>query len=345
MFRLRQAFSLTLVLAMASMLVLPSYAFAAPLPAPGTPTLLNPTEGFRTTEVKPLIKGLTQNNTQVAVYIDEVYNGQAQVKNGSQGTASFAYYPFLNLAPGWHTVKVKAQDSRTGLESKTTLVQSFYVDLPLPAPTLSTPVVNSKTTWAKPWIVGLSKNNTTIQVYIDGVYNGKTEVANDPSGVGNFAYQPFLDLALGAHQVSVVAQDNYGKSSASSSPQKFIVVAPLVPDQNPDRASLEQNSGSQNKNENFAPESAPQESADSTSKDSNVGAAPTSSQAQTSTFGWVLLALVAAGLVYRNRQSVKGFFKDQNPSGLPIDSKSEIPVSTVEVITKSSQNKTDPNKK
>lgn len=322
----------TLIAVMVSVLVLPATVLAAPVPTPGTPTLLSPSEGWSTTEKKPLIKGLTQNNTQVAVYIDDVFNGRATVQNGTQTTASFAYTPFLDLTPGWHTVKVKAQDDRTGLESATTLVRSFYVDLPLPAPTLTTPVVNEDTTWSKPWITGLSKNDTVLHVYIDGVYNGKTRVVNDDSGTGHFAYQPFLNLTPGNHQVKVVAKDDNGKPSVASKTLEFNVYQPqtVTTSVTSDEASTQdtenQNQDTENKN-----------TEEGTSAEESEEGNDLSQNTSNSTIGWAMLIAIAAGLVYRNRRSVKGFFNEQNQSN-PIEGSGDTSSSTVEVITKKNDN-------
>ncbi len=332
----------TLIAVMVSVLVLPSAVLAAPVPTPGTPTLLSPSEGWSTTEKKPLIKGLTQNDTQVAVYIDDTFNGRATVQNGIQGTASFAYTPFLDLTPGWHTVKVKSQDDRTGLESATTLVRSFYVDLPLPAPTLTTPVVNEDTTWSKPWITGLSKNDTVVHVYIDGVYNGKTKVVNSESGTANFSYQPFLNLTPGTHQVKVVAKDVRGKASVTSQTLDINVYNPktVTTTASSDEANTqqdEQNQNSENKNTSEEGEETSSQSEESEEGEEN----DLSEEASNSTIGWAMLIAIAAGLVYRNRRSVKGFFNDDNPGGgNSSGGSSDSSSSTVEVITKKDDNNT-----
>ncbi len=339
----------TLIAVMVSVLVLPSAVLAAPVPAPGTPTLLSPSEGWSTTEKKPLITGLTQNDTQVAVYIDDTFNGRATVKNGTQGTASFAYTPFLDLTPGWHTVKVKSQDDRTGLESATTLVRSFYVDLPLPAPTLTTPVVNEDTTWSKPWITGLSKNDTVVHVYIDGVYNGKTKAVNDESGTASFSYQPFLELTPGSHQVKVVAKDAKGKTSVSSTTLEFNVYNPktVTTTVNSDEANTEQdenqNQDQENKNTSEEGEQSSSEEGEQSSSEEGEESEEgnnLSEEASNSTIGWAMLIAIAAGLVYRNRRSVKGFFNEQNQGGgTPSSGSSDSPSSTVEVITKKDDDK------
>ena len=380
-------------------LVMPAAVFAAsPLQtAPGTPTLLSPTQGWTTTEVKPLITGLTQDNTDVAVYIDGVYNGQATVADSGNGTASFTYRPFLNLSVGWHAVKVKAQESRNNLASAATVSHEFYVAPVNPQPTLLKPVVNKETTWKKPFIVGLAKNNTTIHVYIDGEYNGKTEVVNDPSGTANFAYKPFLKLKPGTHQVHVVSEDARGHKSVVSETLNFVVTNPKAQSASVQTTNIKQadeNSEAEETNteeekpveetieeavEEAAEESAEEEVAveeapveevaeetqeEATEEEGVEEATETESSEEateeedtkeaddeeeddkededsekesnsTSTIGWGLLILIAAGLVYRNRKSVKSFFSESDDQNNDDSASGGSSSGSVEVITKS----------
>ena len=189
------------------------------LPAP---TLIEPNEDTVTGSVKPLIKGLTFNNTLVHVFIDGVYNGKTQILNHASGVANFAYQPFLNLSIGEHVAWVVAEEG-TGRKSGNSNVLYFKIEQPLPAPVLYSPVVNINTTKNKPFIVGLAKNDLTVNVYIDHKLNGRFSVDNHPSGTANFAFQPFSELASGNHLVYAVAVDSRGKESRWSNPVYFNV--------------------------------------------------------------------------------------------------------------------------
>lgn len=331
-------FKKIVVSALVISLLLPNVTFASGVKLPATPTLLTPKAGSFSSEVKPLITGLTQNNTQVAVYIDNVYNGQATVKNGAKDTASFAYRPFLNLKPGWHKIKVKAQNQTQKLESPVSAEQSFYVEYPLPAPVLKAAVVNSETNWQKPWLTGVATNNTSVKVYIDGQYNGLAQVKNGSASVGTFAYKPFLALAAGNHTCYTVAQDSHGKQSSRSETLTFKVTAPVT------ASAVKKNiSNVEVKNKATQTET---EKPDKTSEQNTIPTAgpesktDTNKQDNASTFGWLLLIMVTAGLVYRNRKDSRAFFKEQE---LPAAFKPDPtpPPKSVEVINR----KTDDSQK
>jgi len=96
-----------------------------------------------------------------------------------------------------------------------------------PAPTLIAPDQTVATAKLKPPITGLSKSGSLVKIYIDGVYNGKTQILNHPSGTANFVYLPFLNLSRGSHQVYAVAEDSDGKLSLQSSILNFKIELPL----------------------------------------------------------------------------------------------------------------------
>ncbi len=190
-----------------------------PYPAP---TLISPDTGGKVTTTKPLIKGLSINNSVVKIFIDGVLNGQFQVENHASGTANFAYEPFLNLKPGWHTVKAIAenQDSKASRYSNQL---EFIVEYPMPAPTMFRPVVNNLTTEVRPWFIGLAKNDSLVKIYIDGVLNGQFQVENHASGTANFAYKTLHDITSGKHSVYAIAVSRDNKESRTSEVIEFTI--------------------------------------------------------------------------------------------------------------------------
>ncbi|GAF72848.1 unnamed protein product, partial [marine sediment metagenome] len=178
-----------------------------PLPAP---TLIEPNKQTVTAKVKPLIKGLTVNNTFVHVYIDGVYNGSTNLISHQSGTANFAYKPFLNLAVGEHNAWAVAEDS-SGRKSKPSSLLNFRVEEPMPVPAIFSPVVNSQTTYNQPFIIGLAKNDSFIRVYIDHSLDGQFKVEDHQSGTANFAYQLPEPLTKGSHLLYTEATDSRGK--------------------------------------------------------------------------------------------------------------------------------------
>ncbi|MCR4279818.1 MAG: hypothetical protein NUV82_00120 [Candidatus Komeilibacteria bacterium] len=82
-------------------------------------------------------------------------------------------------------------------------------------------------------IAGVSWNETKVDVYIDGMFNGRATLRTDESGVGDFFWRPFLKLEPGVHSVYTVARNFTEKERSFQSPtQSFTVVArpkPVAP--------------------------------------------------------------------------------------------------------------------
>lgn len=197
-------------------------------PAMPAPTMIEPDENTVTGKLKPLIKGLTINGTFVRVYIDGVYNGKTDILTHDSGTANFAYRPFLNLSEGRHAAWAVAEDEAGG-KSGISNVLSFKIEKPMPAPTIFTPVVNGNTSYNRPFIAGLAKNDSLIKIFIDHKLDGWFTVTNHQSGAASFAYSPYLPLTGGGHLAYAVAIDNRGKESRWSNIVYFTVKQPVAP--------------------------------------------------------------------------------------------------------------------
>ncbi|MDD5071276.1 MAG: hypothetical protein PHQ42_00905 [Patescibacteria group bacterium] len=182
-----------------------------PLPAP---TLVGPETGKTVGEPKPYITGLVDNWSFAHIYIDGVYNGKTEIVSHESGTANFAYKPFLNLSVGKHKVWAVAEDE-LGRKSGNSNILEFIIEPPMPAPTLLSPVINTQTKFDQPFIVGLAKNDSLIEVFIDNSSVGRFAVENHPSGAANFAFKAPV-LARGSHSVYTTAADSRGKVSKNS---------------------------------------------------------------------------------------------------------------------------------
>ncbi|MFA4833739.1 MAG: hypothetical protein WC619_02720 [Patescibacteria group bacterium] len=196
------------------------------IPPLAAPTLVSPASGKIIGEPKPYITGLVSNWSFVYIYIDGVYNGRTEILSHESGTANFAYKPFLNLEIGSHKIWAVAEDD-LGKKSGISNILEFLVQKPMPAPTLFSPVVNSQTQYNQPFIVGLSKNNSSVKVFIDNKLTGQFEVANHLSGTANFAFKS-LSLARGSHSVYTTATDSRGKESKRSNIVYFSVRQPVI---------------------------------------------------------------------------------------------------------------------
>ena len=54
-------------------------------------------------------------------------------------------------------------------------------------------------------ITGLSWNQTKVDLYIDGVYEGRVHMREHPSGIGNFWYRPSRAIRAGSHTLYTIA--------------------------------------------------------------------------------------------------------------------------------------------
>ena len=176
---------------------------------------------------RPLIKGLTPVNTEVMIYIDGVYAGDAHINQENTATNNYYFQPIQPVSSGEHVIEAVAKDINSQTLSVFSNQAVFKANEFLPAPTLIEPNKNTITGKVKPLIKGLTLNNTLVYVYVDGTYNGKTEILNDISGTANFAYEPFLNLNIGWHTARAIAEDQTGRKSKISNILYFNIEEPL----------------------------------------------------------------------------------------------------------------------
>jgi hypothetical protein len=193
------------------------------LPAP---TLIQPNEKTVTGSVKPLVTGLSVSNTVVHIFIDGKHNGKTALLSHPSGTANFAYKPFLNLAPGWHTLWARAEDAN-GRVSPASKVMRFRIEEPLPAPIVINTVVDNNSSLEQPLITGLVKGDLKVRIFIDQHLNGEFYVSGNKAKAASFAYRPFLPLKPGKHMIYALAVDERGKESLWSNIIYYVVPVPV----------------------------------------------------------------------------------------------------------------------
>ena len=336
------------------------------LPAP---TLLAPASGESFDLSQPAIRGVTFNDTRVAVYIDDVFNGYATVQNGTQGTASFVYFPFLELSAGYHKVKVRAEDPNTGVRSDVSPETSFFVEYPYPAPQIHFAAENEDTTWSKPFISGVAKNDSKVKIFIDGVLNGEFLVMNSGTGTASFAYQPYFALSPGEHTAYAVAVGPSGKQSVASTTFTFNITKPVdatvssavitedeAGDENEIIETLEESLTEGTTEEVFSEEVTEIEATEEeNSEETTIEGEANEEEAveeeeeeaeeeeggkKSSTIGWVLLALIATALVWRNRKGFSSMMKGGNkPDDFAGTGSDDTEGKSVEVISGEDDNK------
>ncbi|MFA4941182.1 MAG: hypothetical protein WC582_01110 [Patescibacteria group bacterium] len=191
-----------------------------------TPTIIEmgPKEGEHFFD-RFYIKGLTPANTEVLVYIDGNYVGEADVSSENTDSDNFYYENLEVFSRDSCWVKLIAKDKTSLVLSAPVEVQYFFPSLP--APTLITPAKENILGNPKPIITGLSATQSFVHIYIDGTYNGRTALLSHNSGTANFSYKPFLNLKPGPHQVQAVAEDSRGRKSKISEILRFKIEEPM----------------------------------------------------------------------------------------------------------------------
>ncbi|MFA6306540.1 MAG: LapA family protein [Patescibacteria group bacterium] len=176
-----------------------------------------------------IVAGSAPAGSEVLIYLDGSFVGQIEAEiifDQAGSNFNFQYKGGQKLADGTHTVMVVAKDKTSLVLSAPSAEVKFTVNL-LPAPTLIAPNETTVTAKVKPLIIGLTKGGSFVKIFIDGIYNGKTEILNNESNTANFAYQPFLNLSRGWHNVYAIAEDSAGRVSRMSEVLRFNIELPL----------------------------------------------------------------------------------------------------------------------
>jgi hypothetical protein len=185
--------------------------------------------------VRPIITGITRPGTEVLVYFDDRYTGTANTDETGGNWNDFYYEHPVSLSAGKHKFILIARDKSTYILSAPTSeytinVEPVYqpqVNAYIPAPVLVQPNEDTITGKVKPVITGLSRTDTYVNIYIDGVFNGKTKLVSDSSGTANFSYAPFLNLDRGEHMMYAVSEDQWGRKSQRSEEIYFNIELPM----------------------------------------------------------------------------------------------------------------------
>ncbi len=160
-------------------------------------------------DAKPLITGVTFNDTVVDVYIDNALVGRAQVANHESGVANFAYKPDSSLDNGEHVIHTVARSLDETVYSINSV--SAVVNIFQPVEKVSGITVevgeNNKTR-----IVGFVPNGYEVQIFIGGREFVKFTPPEAAYGdTTSFWYAP--GLPNGNYRVGVVTKDLDGNTS------------------------------------------------------------------------------------------------------------------------------------
>lgn len=96
-----------------------------------------------------------------------------------------------------------------------------------PAPTLAASNGRKIITDLTPVIAGLTRSNTSVEIYIDGALDGEVDGLAHVSGTASFSYRPSLNLSRGRHKVYAIARSLAGAVSLPSAELNFDIEWPM----------------------------------------------------------------------------------------------------------------------
>lgn len=206
------------------------------------PTVLTPVVNQETNFQQPWIVGLTPNDTQVEIYINEKMAGLAEVKNAANGTASFKYKPQQKLAQGFHLAKARITSSpgdtfsnEIVFEIRSTSVSKMFAPgltkeqgaflAPTPSPTLLEPKNGTVfKNQAKIAIQGVAHNNHYVKLFLDNNLVTEFMPPEDKSGVASFTYTLTQKLKPGLHKIWSTNLNSQDQESGISNIIKIIIL-------------------------------------------------------------------------------------------------------------------------
>lgn len=191
--------------------------FVVDTQAPNAPVVTAPTDGQRTNDTTPEIRGTAEPSSTVEILIGGVPVGTATAT--PEGT--FTFTPSTPLLEGPHTITARATDpagNTSGLSAPVTVV----IDLTPPAPpVIVAPTSGSSTSDRTPEVRGTGEPGATITVLVDGLPVGTAVVT--PAGTWTFVVPDAEALTEGPHTLTAEATDPAGNPSGASAPVEITV--------------------------------------------------------------------------------------------------------------------------
>lgn len=185
------------------------------------PTLLEP-HTKQITTAKPLIAGVSVNDTTVEVYIDNELIGNAWTVNHPSGVGNFYFDVLKSLNQGTHSIKLLAQDVDT--YEKSDFSQPIKITIvPFGGPTLFLPDFVTLTK-AFTYIDVVAHNNSIIHIFIDGLRTETFTPGEHASGAVGFHYVLKNPLPSGMHTIYLQAEDGSGRLSLPTSLRTIRIV-------------------------------------------------------------------------------------------------------------------------
>src|SRR5918997_5336042 len=201
-----------------------SNTFTVDATAPDPPVITAPADGSVTGDTTPTVTGTAEPGS-TGVVTDQAGNVLGTGVTAPDGTWSF---DSPALADGTYTITATATDA-LGNTSAPSAPVTFTVDTAGPtAPVITGPADGATIGADPPTITGTGEPGATVEVTIDGVVVGTTEVGPD----GTWSFVPPDPLGDGDHTVTATQTDPAGNTSPASDPISFTVdstvAAPVI---------------------------------------------------------------------------------------------------------------------
>ncbi|KYP83404.1 hypothetical protein WB66_17980 [bacteria symbiont BFo1 of Frankliniella occidentalis] len=188
--------------------------------------------GGSTNDVRPTLMGDFQDTGSIIYVYD---NGELLGTAIVRDTGDWDFTPDRDLAEGDHVFTIVVED-RAGLKSDTSDPYAITIDITPPEKPLITSVYDDQgahqanltpgeiTDDAQPDISGTAQPNSVVFIYDGTTLLGSAAV----NGTGDWTFTP-TPLAMGEHNINVVARDAAGLTSEPSDPFDFYVLTGGVP--------------------------------------------------------------------------------------------------------------------
>lgn len=189
---------------------------------PVAPTILKPDTPTITT-ARPLIAGVSPNDTIVEITINGALAGNRITNNHPSGTGNFFFQIEQPLAGQTHVIEARSINI-SNQELKSEQSKSVTVTIiPFGAPTL---LLDNTTTITRAFtsFKGVAHNNSRIHVYIDDMATETFGIGAHSSGAVGFSHILIKPLQNGEHTIYLKAEDESGRFSLSSTPKKIRIV-------------------------------------------------------------------------------------------------------------------------
>ncbi|MFH1712622.1 MAG: hypothetical protein ABH896_00330 [Candidatus Jacksonbacteria bacterium] len=188
---------------------------------PPAPTILIP-QNPNITTAKPVIAGVSLNNTIVEIYLNDILTGQTQTNNHPSGVGNFFWHASEPLNLKAHLIKTRAIDINTQQASDFSDELSINI-IPFGGPALLLP---DQLILTKPlsYVEGVAHNDSFINIFIDGISVENFSLGSHSSFAVGFKHTLSHPITSGEHTIYIQAKDQTGRVSLPTAIKTFKII-------------------------------------------------------------------------------------------------------------------------